>query len=244
MRLQVVGCGDAFGSGGRNHACFLLEGSSSRLLLDCGPGSLPAMKRLGIHPPSIDAVLVSHMHGDHFGGIPFLFLDHRYQEPREDPLWVAGPPGLEEQLAALADSYYRSGISGSKGLPVRFLELGTNAPAELGGARVTAFPVRHAPGLVSYGLRVELDGKTVVYSGDTEWFDGLVEASRGADLMLLECTYLDEDAGYHVRLGDVLRHGEQLECDRLLLVHLGRDVLQERQRHQLPWAEDGMIVEF
>ena len=121
---------------------------------------------------------------------------------------------MQEQIAALADSYYRSGISGSKRLPVRFLELGADAPEDIGGARVTAFPVHHAPALVSYGLRVEMDGKTVVYSGDTEWFDGLVEASRGADLMLLECTYLDEDGGYHVRLSDVLDDNRREDNER------------------------------
>jgi len=244
MRLQVVGCGDAFGSGGRSNACFLLQGDSASVLLDCGPGSLAGMKRLGIRPAALDAVLVTHLHGDHFGGIPFLFLEHRYRERRGHPLWIAGPAWLEQQTDQLACALYPSGISSAERMPVRFLELCPDASADLDGVRVTPFPVRHAPGMDSLGLRVEMDGKTVVYSGDTEWFDGLVEASRGADLMLLECTYVHEDGGYHVRLDEVLNHRHRLECEKLLLVHLGEAVLEQKGQHDLPWADDGMVIEI
>lgn len=244
MRLQVVGCGDAFGSGGRNNACFLLQGESTSLLLDCGPTSLPAMKRMGIRPDSVDAVAVSHLHGDHFGGLPFLFLEQRYRQEDKRPLTIAGPAGLEQHTDQLAYTLYSSGIARADRLPVRFLELRVDVPTRIGAAQVTPFAVRHAPQMDCLGLRVEMDGKTVVYSGDTEWFDGLVEASRGADLMLLECTHLDEDGGYHLRLDDVLSNRHRLECSQLLLVHLGAGVLGRKDQHDLPWADDGMILEI
>ena len=244
MRLQVVGCGDAFGSGGRSNACYLLQGDSASLLLDCGPGSLAAMKRLGIRPATLDAVLVTHLHGDHFGGIPFLFLENRYRGRRDHPLWIAGPAGLEQQTGQLADALYSSGIASAERMRVRYRELRPDASVELGAMRVTPFAVRHAPGFDCLGLRVEMDGKTVVYSGDTEWFDGLVEASRGADLMLLECTHVNEDGGYHMRLDDVLNNRHRLECEQLLLVHLGEAVLEQKDQHDLPWADDGMVIEI
>src|SRR5208337_4730398 len=80
MKLTIAGCGDAFGSGGRFHSSYLLETSKGRLLLDCGANSPLALKRAGITISSIDAIVVSHCHGDHFGGLPFLFLDKMFME--------------------------------------------------------------------------------------------------------------------------------------------------------------------
>ncbi len=71
MRLQFVGCGDAFGSGGRFNTCLHLTGAHANVLIDCGASSLVAMKRIGIDRNAIDAIIVTHFHADHFGGIPF-----------------------------------------------------------------------------------------------------------------------------------------------------------------------------
>ena len=76
MRMHILGCGDAFGSGGRNQSGYLVEANDRLFLLDCGPTTLLAMKRAGIDPGRLDAILVSHLHGDHFGGIPFFFIEY------------------------------------------------------------------------------------------------------------------------------------------------------------------------
>ncbi len=87
LTVQFVGAGDAFGSAGRFQACISLRGAATHVLLDCGASSLVALKRLGLDPGSVDVVLVSHLHGDHFGGLPFLVLDAQFGR-RERPLLV------------------------------------------------------------------------------------------------------------------------------------------------------------
>jgi ribonuclease BN (tRNA processing enzyme) len=96
LRLRFLGSGDAFGSGGRFQACLCLDGPGNRVLIDCGATSLVAMKRAGIDPNSIGTVLLSHLHGDHFGGVPFLVLDGQFRR-RDRPLTVAGPPGTRSE---------------------------------------------------------------------------------------------------------------------------------------------------
>src|SRR5215212_4543910 len=96
VTVRFLGSGDAFGSGGRLQTCILLEADGGRVLLDCGASSLIALKRFGVDPGLIDAVLITHLHGDHFGGLPFLVLDAQFSR-RERPLVVAGPPGGEER---------------------------------------------------------------------------------------------------------------------------------------------------
>lgn len=240
LELLVVGSGDAFGSGGRNHAAFLLQGESGRLLLDCGPTTPAALKRLGVRPAEVDAVLISHFHGDHFGGVPFLLLEARYLDARERPLQVGGPPGVEAAVGRLSRALYRTGAADADPRIVRFVDLSPERPARVGPAEVVAFPVIHAEAEACLGLDVRMDGRRIVYSGDTRWFPDLRERVRGADLWIQECTYVDEPGSNHTRLDDLLRHGEEIECGRRLFTHLGPEVLARRSEHPLPWAEDGM----
>src|SRR3974390_307635 len=97
MEFRFIGSGDAFGSGGRFNTCFLVSGPGCLLVIVCGAPSLVALKRAAVDPASIDAVVVSHLHGDHFGGLPFLLLDGQFSR-RTRPLTVAGPPGTARRL--------------------------------------------------------------------------------------------------------------------------------------------------
>src|SRR5215467_6601294 len=116
IRLRFLGSGDAFGSGGRFQTCLCLEGpDGSRALIDCGTTSLVAMKRAGVDPASIACVLLSHLHGDHFGGLPFLVLDGQFAR-REAPLIVAGPPGTRDRLTAAMEVLF----PGSSGVTRRY----------------------------------------------------------------------------------------------------------------------------
>ena len=94
MQLQFVGCGDAFGSGGRFNTCFHLVGHGINALIDCGASSLVAMNRLAINRNDIGTIFLSHFHADHFGGVPFFMLEANYVLKRDRPLTIAGPPGL------------------------------------------------------------------------------------------------------------------------------------------------------
>src|SRR5690242_19473252 len=91
VKVTVLGCGDAFGAGGRLHSAYLVQTPESTFLVDCGPTILQALKRLRLDPGCIDFVVLSHLHGDHFAGLPFLFMEYRYEAPRTRPLAVYGP---------------------------------------------------------------------------------------------------------------------------------------------------------
>jgi ribonuclease BN (tRNA processing enzyme) len=96
--VTFAGSGDAFGSGGRYQACVHLRGpGQASVLLDCGATSLSALKAAGLDPDEIGTVFVSHLHGDHFGGLPFLILDGQFSR-RTSPLTIAGPPGTADHL--------------------------------------------------------------------------------------------------------------------------------------------------
>src|SRR5215471_14106766 len=98
MQLRFIGCGDAFGSGGRFNTCFRVTTSTTNFLIDCGASSLVAMRKLGVEPNSIPTIFITHLHGDHFGGLPFFILDAQFASRRAVPLTIAGPPGLKQRL--------------------------------------------------------------------------------------------------------------------------------------------------
>lgn len=105
VTVTFAGSGDAFGSGGRYQACIYLQapGSPGPVLVDCGTTSLSALKRLGLDPGEIAAVFVSHLHGDHSGGLPFLILDGQFSR-RTKPLTIAGPPGTARRRSPASPS--------------------------------------------------------------------------------------------------------------------------------------------
>src|ERR1041384_2616668 len=113
MRLTIVGSGDAFGSGGRFNTCFHLAAGEHRYLIDCGATTHTALRVAGIDTNSIDAIILTHLHGDHFGGIPFLLIDGQYLSRRERPLLFAGPPGTTERINAALEVFF-PGSSKSK----------------------------------------------------------------------------------------------------------------------------------
>lgn len=244
VRVTFLGTGSAFTDGGRSHACIHVGAPGVSLLLDCGGSSLPRIKE-HIDPNGVDAIAVSHLHGDHFGGIPYLVLQQHWQGRRQRPLTVAGPAGLAARLRAAERSLYPEffGAPGKPAFEVREVVLGA-AETELGGALVSAHPVTHVPESEPHGLRVRVAGKTIAYSGDAAWSDALPRLAKGADLFICECTYYDVPDPVHISYRTLIAKRGSLDCGRLLLVHASRDLLDRRAELEIEVADDGMAVEL
>lgn len=237
--LTFAGSGDAFGSGGRFQTCLHLRHPDGCLLLDCGASSLVALRRLGLDPGQVDAVAVSHLHGDHFGGLPFLILDGQFSR-RTRPLAVAGPPGIAARVAAAMEAFFPGSTAVARRFPVEYVELAPRTPAVIGPVTVTGFPVVHPSGAPAYALRVAAGGRVVAYSGDTEWTDALLEVAAGADLFVCEAYVWDRRVKYHLDWPTLARHRDRLGCRRLVVTHLGPEMLARRDEVDGEVAEDGL----
>lgn len=244
MKLHILGCGDAFGSGGRNNSGYLVEAKDRLFLLDCGPTTLLAMKRAGFDPCRLDAIFLSHLHGDHYGGLPFFFLDALYENPRDKPLRIAGPPGTEERARALFRFMFGEAAEPRELPPTVFHVLEPGMQETIEGIEVLCFRVPHQVRDISLALKVSYEGKQILYSGDSAWTDLFVTHSRGADLFLCECCFFDREAANHMNYQRIQENISRLECKRLLLTHLGAEMLSRRQEVRLQLAEDGMVIEI
>ena len=177
MKVRFAGSGDAFGSGGRWQTCIHVSGEGQVVLVDCGATSLTALKAQGLDPGAVDAVAVTHLHGDHFGGLPFLILDGQFAH-RTRPLRVAGPPGIRTRLAEAMEVLFPGSGQVRRRFEVEVTELRPDGtPASLGAAVVRGWEVVHACGAPPLALRVELGGRSLGYSGDTQWTTALTEAA-------------------------------------------------------------------
>ncbi len=243
LKVRVLGSGDAFGSGGRFNTCFAVESRGYRFLIDCGASSLVALKRFGVDPASVDCVVVTHLHGDHYGGIPFLFVDG-LASGREEPLTILGPPGIRENLEVLTEAMFPGSARPRSPFPLEVLEYQAMWPTPLGALTVTAFPVTHVPATRPHALRIEFGGKVIAYSGDTAWNTHLVEAAAGADLFVCEAYTREPESRIHLDLATLRKNRRKIDCRRILLTHMGDDVLNALPLEDFEWAEDGMIVEL
>jgi len=241
VTVQIVGAGDAFGSGGRFQACTSVRAPEGHALLDCGATSLVALKRLGIDPNSIDAVLVTHLHGDHFGGVSFLILDGQFSR-RTRPLIVAGPPGLAARLPQAMEVLYPGSSTVERRFAVQVVELPERVETSVGPFRVTAFAVEHASGAPSYALRLAAGGTVVACSGDTAWTDSLPDVAAGADLFICEAYTYERAVRFHLPYAAIRAHRQRLDCKRLLLTHPSTDLLAHRAELADELADDGTIV--
>src|ERR1700716_1379055 len=159
MRVTIVGSGDAFGSGGRFNTCFLLETAKGVLLVDFGASSLVALKAHVIDPDRIDGILLSHLHGDHFGALPFLLLDAQFLTRRERPLLIAGPPGTRARLDALLEVFFPRSTANKWRFSWKVEEIEIGRPTDVLGHFVTTTEVVHYCGAPSTAI-VLSDGQT------------------------------------------------------------------------------------
>jgi ribonuclease BN (tRNA processing enzyme) len=243
VTVTFAGTGDAFGSGGRYQACIHLRGpgSAGPVLLDCGATSLSALKRLGLDPGEITSVFVSHLHGDHFGGLPFLILDGQFSR-RTAPLTVAGPPGIGRRLAEAMECLFPGSSAAARRFDVEVVELVPGHDGTVCGVTVSAWAGDHPSGAPALLLRLGMAGRTVAYSGDTAWTSALIDAAADADLLIAEAYYRDKNIPYHLRLADLDAHRDQLAARRIIVTHMSADVLGHQDEVAFEVAHDGLVI--
>jgi len=247
MRVTIVGCGDAFGSGGRAHTAFRLDEGGSTLLVDFGASALGGWKALGLDTDDIDAVVVSHLHGDHFGGLPFLLLECQFVARRTKPLVFLGPPQLRQRLETVLEAFFPGSLAIPWSFDWRVREFAPGEAVERLGFKCEAFPVDHPSGSVSTGLRVAAGGRVFAFSGDTHWTETLVAIARDADLFAVECFSGACAVAGHMDWPTLRAGLPRLAAKRVVVTHLGPSALPVRPQMEtagLFVADDGRIFDL
>jgi ribonuclease BN (tRNA processing enzyme) len=243
VQVRFVGSGDAFGSGGRWQTCIRVTSGGQRLLADCGATSLTALRAQGIDPQAVEAVAITHLHGDHFGGLPFLILDGQFSR-RTQPLRIVGPPGTGTRLARTMEALFPGSSQVSRRFEVRVSEIEPGGVIDLGEMRIRCWQVVHASGAPPLALRIEDGTSSFAYSGDTEWTPALLEAADGASLFAVEAYTFERPIRYHLDYRTLAAHAAELTAERTVLTHMSPDMLARLADADLPAAHDGLSFEI
>lgn len=247
MRLTVIGCSDAFGSGARFNTCFMVQGGERTILLDCGASTPVALKVRGVDFNSIDGIVLTHLHGDHFGAIPFFMLESQFHLRRERPLTVVGPPGTRNRVIAAMEVFFPESSKTEWRFPFTIGEIAPGVPEEVLGFAVRTTEVIHQSGAPSTAVRLTGGGKSLAYSGDTEWTDALIPIADGADLFIIECYDHSRDVTGHMNFQRLKEKRPALRARSTMITHMNPTMLARRdeaRREGFLVAEDGLVVDL
>ncbi len=248
IRLQILGSGTAFHTDGRGSQSLWVDLGGAAWLVDVGPTAVLVAERCGVDLGAIERLFVTHLHGDHTAGWPFLRLGLALGRGRTRPLDVHGPRGVRDCLEGLSELCYGELFrTAQPGFAVRFHEHevreARGLAAEPGSFDV--LPMDHHES--STGYRFEVAGRVLAVSGDTRWCENLERLARGAELLVLECTTVRPGPAAHVSLEELRRGVERLGACRIVLVHLTDAVAAGLATDPIPRVtagHDGMVVEL
>ena len=224
------------------NTCFHVESASYRFLIDCGTAALAGLKRYQINPAEIDAILLSHFHGDHYGGLPFFLLDAATNQ-RKKLLTIISPEGCRERLLKLLDLLY-PGTEVLEKLNIEFITYQSAVELFAGPLSLLAIPVVHTESTLPHGLRIKVDGKVISYSGDTEWTENLLRLAENAAIFICECNFFSMEVKGHLNLRMLEEKLPVLKFKKIVLTHLGQEMLDNMDEVNMPCAFDGMVLEI
>jgi ribonuclease BN (tRNA processing enzyme) len=215
VKLTVVGCAGTFPGPLSPCSAYLVEDSGFRLLLDMGSGALSNLGRVG-DLLDVDAVAVSHLHGDHCLDLVGYAYARRY-DPRGEPpaLPVYGPATIWERIASSFDRRRPEMVDG-----VYSMTEFSGESIDIGPFHIDMTRTNHP--IECYAMRLSSGGRTLTYSADTGLCEEVIDLARGSDLFLCEASYADgvpNPPGVHLTGSEAGEHATKAEVDRLLLTH-------------------------
>lgn len=251
MRLTVLGSGTCVPSGKRASAGYFVETGSVKLRLDCGAGTLHAMARFGLPWEDLTHQVVSHFHVDHVGELPALLFAFRHgrRAPRTAPLVLVGPAGLRPLVEGLEAAFGRPLLEQEFPVEIRELSPGESLSLDRGGRLAVAKTPHTAESLA---IRIDdAEGKSLGYTGDTAPSPELAHFFRGVDVLVAECSFLEDRRGLpHLAADDAATLAAAAGAQRLVATHSYFDPARERLAERLARrfagevfvAEDGLTV--
>jgi ribonuclease BN (tRNA processing enzyme) len=237
VRLTVLGAQGTWPGAGRECCGYIVSSGGFHLWMDAGTGTFA---RLQEHIPvgEVGAMLISHGHADHFLDIIPAFYARHYGNLGEPGLPFYSPDGFTDLAALLVAENGRNVMSEAYDFRIADHE----KVFEIGPFRITPYEMTHI-GVRSLGFRIEADGVTLAYTGDTGPCEEAIDLARGADLFLCEATYQNHStlSFFHLSAAQAAEHATKAGVRRLVLTHIVPNLDPGRSLEEAAVAFDGAI---
>ena len=218
MKIISLGVGEAFDETLPNNSHLIL--SKTNLLLDCGYSIPPQMWKYNPSQSFLDAVYISHLHADHYFGIPAL-LTRMWEEKRKKPLTIICQKGAKAQIEELVDYAYK-GIASKFEFKLDFIEAKEGKTINFNEFKLSFAPTIHS----ADNLAIKISDKThaICYSGDGQFTEETEKLYNGADLAIHEAFTFNEKLQNHSCIADLIGMAKRNKIKCLALTHIRRDV--------------------
>ncbi len=242
MEITVVGSGTVVPRLERRQSCVVVETGGETLVFDLGSGAVRGMLRANLDPFAVDRVFFTHFHPDHIVDVvPLLFsIKYGAEEERTRPLYLTGPEPFRDFWASLMEVWGKWMV-GDYPTHVSELSHECTSPLDLPGCRLSWAPVQHRPESIAY--RLEAGGNALVYTGDTEYSESVVELARGAHTLLVECSFPDDSpVPGHLTPSGVARIASEAGVGRVVLTHVYPSVDNSGLIPKVKRGYDGEVI--
>ena len=226
------------------NTCILVDAGEIRFAIDFGATTPNALHNLGIAHGSIDLILLTHLHGDHFAGIPTMLMDAMLATKRQSPLTIAGPRGTKDHLGKVASALFPGSEAMTPKFPLTVRELETMRQHIIAGMKVLTYPAIHTKETNPTSMRIEVANKVIAYTGDSAWNEHIPTLADGADLLISECYFHSKPVPFHMNYIDIEAHRDELRAKRLILTHMGPEMLARQDEVSEECAHDGLVIEI
>ena len=242
LTMTFLGSGDAFGSGCKLQTCMCVDTGDNKFLIDCGATAMIGIRRFNVEPNDISTIFISHMHGDHYAGIPFFILDAQLVSKRIEPLTIFVPAGCKSQLITGIEALFPGSYGSPKKFDVKIMEMSAGEKCYQGDIEAISYKVNHS-GLDARALRITTKGVTIAYSGDTDWQDSLLDCARDADVFVAEAYYYDKKVKFHLDFASLKENVDKIKAKKYILTHMSTDMLNVPKEELVGFelAEDGKV---
>jgi ribonuclease BN (tRNA processing enzyme) len=241
MKLTILGSGTVVPDGERNSSGYFVEAGKARVMMDCGAGTVHALARYGLDWEAMSHLFISHFHVDHIGELASLFFAFRHgmKSSRREPLTLVAPHGIERLIHHLKAAFGERLFTPS--FPLRIHEMAPGESFVLDeDCILTVAKTPHTD--ESLAVRIQQGGRSISYTGDTDYCESLERFFQGTSLLVAECSFPEPKAEVrHLAIDEVARLANRAKAESLLVSHFYFPVDEERLKKQLRATYAGNI---